>query len=148
VSEAVDRLYPPRPILSVSIAVFRAGRVLIAKRGRAPFAGAFSLPGGVVEIGETLEEAALRELLEETGVDADVLGFNDFLQPIERVGEGVRSHYVIASFVGLWRAGEALTSAEATDCRWVAPDDTDSLETTPGLPALVRRAATIAGSRA
>ena len=143
-SEAADRLYPPRPILSVSIAVFRAGRVLIAKRGRAPFAGAFSLPGGVVEIGERLDEAALRELHEETGVEAVVLGFNDFLQPIERVGAEVRSHYVIASFVGLWRAGEARISAEATECRWVEPDETDALTTTPGLPALVRRAAAIA----
>jgi len=148
VSESADRLYPPRPILCVSIAVFRAGRVLIAKRGRAPFAGAFSLPGGVVEIGELLDEAALRELREETGVEAAVLGFNDFLQPIERIGAEVRSHYVIASMVGLWRAGEAQTSAEATEVRWVEPEETVALTTTPGLPALVRRAAEIAGGRA
>jgi 8-oxo-dGTP diphosphatase len=148
VSEAADRLYPPRPIVSVSIAVFREGRVLIAKRGRAPFAGAFSLPGGVVEIGERLDEAALRELKEETGVEASIVGFNDFLQPIDRVGESVRSHYVIASWVGIWRAGEARTTAEATECRWIAPEDIDALTTTPGLPILVRRAAGIIGGRA
>ena len=147
-SDAADRHYPPRPIVSVSIAVFRDGRVLLAKRGRDPFAGAFSLPGGVVEIGERLEDAALRELKEETGVDAQIVGFNDFLQPITRAGDDVRSHYVIVSWVGLWRAGEARTSAEATECRWVAPGETDALRTTPGLPDLVRRAAAIIGGRA
>jgi ADP-ribose pyrophosphatase YjhB (NUDIX family) len=59
-----DRLYPARPILAVSVAVFREGRVLVGRRARPPMAGRFSLPGGVVEVGETLVEAAARELYE------------------------------------------------------------------------------------
>ena len=77
-----DRLYPARPILAASIAVFRRGRVLIARRARAPLLGLYSLPGGVVELGETLREAALRELKEEVGLDAEVTGFLDHVEPI------------------------------------------------------------------
>ena len=77
-SEALsDRLYPARPILAVSLAVFREGRVLVARRARAPLKGLYSLPGGVVEIGETLHEAALRELDEEVGLEARIVAFSD-----------------------------------------------------------------------
>ena len=78
------RLYPAAPILAVSLAVFRAGKVLLATRTRAPFAGAFSLPGGGVEAGETLIEAALRELREEVAVEARVIAFNRHVESIER----------------------------------------------------------------
>ncbi len=139
-SEAADRLYPPRPILCVSAAVFRDRRALVARRGRAPHEGLFSLPGGIVEIGESLEDAALRELREEVGVEADIVGFTGFLQPIERADGRVRSHYCIASFVALWRAGEPTTGPEATECRWIEPAEADGLPTTPGLAALLRKA--------
>ncbi len=79
-----DRLYPARPILAVSAAVFREGRVLVARRARAPMVGRFSLPGGVVEVGETLEEALARELEEEVGVEAEIVAFNRHVEPIER----------------------------------------------------------------
>ena len=106
-----DRLYPARPILAASIAVFRDGRVLLARRGRAPMAGVYSLPGGAVEVGETLREAALRELKEEVGVEADILAFVDHVEPIAREGDGVRAHFVVAAFVGRWRRGEARAAA-------------------------------------
>jgi len=142
VIEPGDRLFPPRPILCVSLAVFREGRVLVAERARAPYVGRYSLPGGVVEIGERLEQAALRELNEEVGVEAAIVGFNDFVESIEAGQDGVRSHYVIASFVGAWRAGEARPSAEAARCLWIEPNEAAALPTTPGLPALLMRAAT------
>ena len=82
-----DRLFPARPILAVSAAVFRDGRVLIVRRARAPLIGHFSLPGGVVEIGETLAEAVARELMEEVGVSAEIIGFNRHLDAIARVLE-------------------------------------------------------------
>ena len=82
-----DRLYPTRPILAASTAVFRDGLVLIARRARAPMAGVYSLPGGAVEVGETLREAAARELVEEVGVEADILAFIDHVEPIVREGD-------------------------------------------------------------
>ena len=139
-----DRLYPPRPILAVSIAVFREGRALIARRAKAPLRGLFSLPGGVVEIGETLEQAALRELREEVGVRAEVVAFNDHIQPIQRDAQGVASHYVIASFVGRWLEGEAHVSAEADEVAWVDPRQPLEAPATPGLGAILAKAARLA----
>jgi 8-oxo-dGTP diphosphatase len=130
---ADDRLYPARPILAVSVAVFREGRVLVGRRARPPMAGRFSLPGGVVELGETLIEAAKRERLEEVGVEAEIVAFNRHVEPILREGGRVRTHFVIASFVGRWRRGEARVSKETDAVAWIEPEACASLLTTPEL---------------
>ena len=135
-----DRLYPTRPILAASVAVFRQGRVLIARRARAPLLGLYSLPGGVVELGETLREAALRELKEEVGLDAEVIGFLDHVEPIAHEGGRVRTHYVIAAFVARWRAGEARIGAEVDDFAWIEPETIGEWPTTPELPRLIAEA--------
>jgi 8-oxo-dGTP diphosphatase len=135
------RDYPNRPCLAVSLAVFRSGRVLLAKRGNAPFAGAFSLPGGLVEVGETLEAAALRELWEEVQVDARIIAFNRHVESIERDGAGkIRHHYVIASFVGEWIAGEGTPGPEAAEIVWAEPARLAGLDCTPHVVAVVEAA--------
>ena len=145
---AASRLYPSRPILAASLAVFRGDRVLLIARAAAPYAAAYSLPGGLVELGESLEDACLREVEEETGVRADIVGFNRHACVIERDGEDRgRRHFVIASFVGLWRAGEGRPSAEAAEVVWAAPDDLDGLPLTPGLPDVLAQARRILGRR-
>ena len=136
-----DRLYPPRPILAVSLAVFRDGRALVARRARAPLLGLYSLPGGVVEIGKSLEAAALRELGEEVGVAAEILGFNRHVESIHRDAAGVRWHFVIASFFGRWTGGEPRASDEAEAPLWVDPRALGDLPTTPGLEETLRGAA-------
>ena len=136
-----DRLYPARPILAASVAVFKQGRVLIARRAREPMKGVYSLPGGVVEIGETLHKAALRELREEVGLEAEIVGFLDHIEPITRDGARVRAHYVIAAFVAIWRGGEARGSEEADDFAWIAPEEICDWPTTPELPRLIAEAA-------
>lgn len=139
-----DRLYPARPILAVSIAVFKQGRALIARRARAPLRGLYSLPGGRVEIGETLHEAALRELDEEVGLRAEIVAFNDHVEQIVRDGTGVSAHYVIASFVGRWLEGEAHTSLETDSLLWIDPLAPIGEPTTPGLAAILAKAARLA----
>lgn len=141
-----DRLYPSRPVLAVSTAVFRDGRVLVARRARAPLRGLYSLPGGGVEIGETLREAALRELREEVGVAARIVAFNDHVELIVRDERGVQAHYVIASFVARWTAGEAQTSEEADRVAWIDPTALADLPTTPGLEGILARAASLVGA--
>lgn len=139
-----DRLYPARPILGVSVAVFRDGRVLIGRRARAPMAGRFSLPGGAVETGETLRAAAARELMEEVGVEAEGFLFNAPIEAIERDECGVRAHYVIVSLVARWRANEPRASAEIDGLAWIDPAGLDGRPTTPGLSGVLASAARIA----
>ena len=138
-----DRLYPPRPILAASVAVFRQGRVLVGRRARPPMGGRFSLPGGVVEVGETLVEAAARELREEVGVECAIIGFNRHVEPIVREGGRVRAHFVVASFVGRWTRGEARVSKEIDAVAWIEPEALGALLTTPELAEVIASAARI-----
>jgi ADP-ribose pyrophosphatase YjhB (NUDIX family) len=136
-----ERLYPDRPILAASIAVFRHGRVLLARRSRPPAEALYSLPGGVVEVGETLAAAALRELAEETGVIARVVGFNTHVEVIEPDDKlRVRRHFVIASFVGAWVGGEAATGPEVSDVIWADPLAMGAWPVTPQLGNVLARA--------
>jgi 8-oxo-dGTP diphosphatase len=121
--------------------VFRDGKVLVARRARAPLIGLYSLPGGVVEVGETLHEAALRELGEEVGLEAEIVAFNDHVESIMRDSQGVRAHYVIASFVARWTGGEAQTSEEADAVAWIDPLAPGDLPATRGLAKILARAA-------
>jgi ADP-ribose pyrophosphatase YjhB (NUDIX family) len=136
-----DRLYPPRPIVAVSTAVFRDGRALLARRARAPWPGAFSLPGGVVEVGETLTQAAARELMEEVAVEAEDYRFVRHVEPIHREGTRVRAHFVICVFAARWRRGEPALSDEVDAVDWVDPYALGDRLTTPELPEIVARAA-------
>jgi 8-oxo-dGTP diphosphatase len=143
------RTYPRHPYLGVSVAVFRAGRVLLARRTKPPFAGALSLPGGLVEVGETLEVAALRELREEVHVDARIVAFNRYVESIDRDNAGqIRHHYVIASFVGEWIAGEAKPGPEAGETVWVEPACLAGLDCTPHIVAVVEGAQRALNARA
>jgi ADP-ribose pyrophosphatase YjhB (NUDIX family) len=138
-----DRLYPSRPILAVSAAVFRQGRVLIVRRARAPLIGHFSLPGGGVEVGETLAQALARELMEEVGIEAEILAFNRHVEAIAHEGDRVRTHFVIASFVARWTRGEPCLSDEVDAADWIDPAAPPS-PTTPGLAEVLTGAVRIA----
>jgi len=140
-----DRLFPARPVLAVSAAVFRKGRVLIVRRARAPLIGHFSLPGGGVEVGETLAEALARELMEEVGVTAEILAFNRHVEAIAHEGDRVRAHFVIASFVARWTSGEPLLSDEVDAVEWIDPAGPLPSPTTPELAEVLASAARIEG---
>ena len=136
-----DRLYPTRPFLAASVAVFRENRVLVAARARPPLDTVYGLPGGLVEPGETLGQAALRELREEVGVEAALIGFVAPIEFIERDDEGrVRHHFVICAHAARWTAGEPQAGEEARDVRWVREDDVAMLPITPGLAGVLRQA--------
>ena len=138
-----DRLFPSRPILAVSAAVFRRGRVLIVRRARAPLVGHFSLPGGGVEVGETLAEAIARELMEEVGVQAKIIGFNRHVEAIIPEGERIRAHFVIASFVARWIGGEPRLSDEVEAVDWIDPAGPLPSPATPELAEVLKGAARI-----
>ncbi|HTZ67913.1 MAG TPA: NUDIX domain-containing protein [Roseiarcus sp.] len=143
-----DRLFPARPILAVSAAVFRQRRVLIVRRARAPLIGHFTLPGGGVEVGETLGQALTRELEEEVGVKAKIVAFNRHVEAIAHEGERVRTHFVIASFVARWTSGEPRLSDEVDAIDWIDAEGALPSPTTPGLGEILASAARIVGRAA
>lgn len=146
---AVSMSETARPVLAASIAVFREGRVLLARRGKAPALGLYSLPGGRIEPGERMEKAVLRELFEEVGLKARLLGFVDHVEHIEHAPDGtLMAHAVICAFAGLWEAGEPQLSEEATDLIWVDPLAPGDLPMTRGLPDILRKTAMIVRARA
>lgn len=122
-----------RPVLGASACVWRGEEVLIAKRGKPPFL--WSLPGGHVEAGERLIEAARRECLEETGIAADLTHFVEFVEVIR-----ADVHFVIACFAGRWLSGEAAAASDATAALWVKPAELARFEMTAGTPELIERA--------
>jgi ADP-ribose pyrophosphatase YjhB (NUDIX family) len=138
-----------RPILGVSVGVFRDGRVLVCQRLREPGKGLYLFPGGAVEFGETLGEAALRELQEETAITADLIGFIDHAEVIERTSalDDTRHHHiVVCAFAARWRAGEAVLNEEHGDCAWVLPDELERLPTSQNLMQIVRKGTAMAAA--
>jgi 8-oxo-dGTP diphosphatase len=142
-----DRLFPGRPILAVSAAVFRDGRALVIRRARAPLLGHFSLPGGGVEVGETFAVALARELMEEVGIEAEIIAFNRHVEAIFHEGDRIRTHFVIASFVARWARGEPHLSDEVDEIVWVDPTGPLPSPTTPELGEVLARAAQIAAEQ-
>ena len=137
-----SRTYPTRPYLAVSAAIFRDGRVLIVRRARPPAHGLHSRPGGGVELGETLEEAVIREVREETGLAIAPLAPVGFRQAIARDTAGrVERHFVILPFAARWVAGEIVLNEELAEAHWRKPDEIAGLKTTEGLAEIVTAAA-------
>ena len=128
---ADTRRYQDRPLLGVSVAVWRGDKVLLVRRGRPPLMGLWSLPGGLVEAGETLAEAAARELAEETGIIAEDFSAVDRAEIIVRDDGGrVDRHYVLIVFGATYHSGEARAADDAADVRWVDAGELAGLELT------------------
>jgi 8-oxo-dGTP diphosphatase len=136
-----QRFDTANPHVGVSIAVFRNGRVLLTTRTQPPFVGLFTLPGGHIESGETASYAALRELQEETGVKAKLVGFNQYVEAITPPNPaGISRHYVILSFVGSWISGDGAPGPEAGEILWAEPKQIALLKTSPYLFEVVTNA--------
>jgi 8-oxo-dGTP diphosphatase len=122
-----DREYPARPIVGIGIVVIKDDTVLLVRRGKPPNVGAWTLPGGAQELGETAEEAARRELLEETGLEVDSLHFAATVDNIRRDASGrVRFHYTIIDFATRWAAGEPVAATDVTEAAWAELDDLEA----------------------
>ena len=135
------RAYPDRPILAVSAAIIRDGRVFIARRARGPALGVWTMPGGVVEAGETLNAALLREILEETLMTIEPVALAGHREVMVRDDAGrIQRHFVILCFASRWVSGETVLNEELDEVRWVRPSELKDLKTTEGLSAIVAAA--------
>lgn len=140
-----SRSYPTRPYLAVSAAIFRGDRVLIVRRGTPPAHGIYTLPGGGVELGETLEAAVIREVREETGLDIEPIALAGHRQMIARDANGkIERHFVILPFAARWIAGEISLNEELAEANWLLPSELSGLKTTEGLAEIVAAAARLA----
>jgi len=146
----VSREYPDHPRVGVGAVVLHENRVLLVKRGKAPSLGKWSLPGGLVHLGETTREAVVREVGEECGVRikvADVAGVVD--RVIRDEAGRIRYHYVLVDYLAFPEATRVVPGSDAADVRWVEIDRVAELDTTEGLLDMIGRAQALArGARA
>jgi 8-oxo-dGTP diphosphatase len=135
------RSYPERPFLAASAAIVRDGKILVVRRARPPANGLYTLPGGVVEVGETLIEAVAREVREETTLEIEPVALAGFRENIVRDADSrVERHFIILCFASRWRAGDPVLNEELSEARWLDPAELAGLPTTPGLAEIVAAA--------
>jgi 8-oxo-dGTP diphosphatase len=136
-----SREYPERPVVGVGGVVIAEGRALLIRRGHPPLKGEWSIPGGTLELGETIMEGTRRELEEETGIQVRVL---DLIEVFERIfpdGSGrPQYHFVIIDHLCEVAGGEARAGGDVTDVAWVAEQELAKFSLTPVATRVIRKA--------
>lgn len=141
-----SRRFPNRPFLAVSGGIIRDDRILIVRRATAPGRGVYTFPGGVVEAGETLTEALMREVREETALAIAPIGLAGHREVIGRDSTGqVERHFVVMAFAARWVAGEPMLNEELLEANWLTPPQLTGLKTTDGLAEMVAAVFALAG---
>lgn len=135
-----SRQYPSWPLPAVGVLIIDNFKILLIKRAFQPSAGKWSIPGGVVELGEEVEDAARREVLEEVGLeitDLELLGVYDSI--IRDNNNNIKYHYVIIEYLAKPKSTVVTPSIEVVEYKWVTLEDIDKLDVTPSLRELVRK---------
>ena len=137
----MSREYPDYPRVGVGAVVLHRGRVLLVRRGRAPSMGKWSLPGGMVELGETTAEAIRRELREECGIEVTVIDVAGVVDRVVRDPDGrIHYHYVLVDFLAYPESDAVCAGSDAAEASWVEIDRVSELDVTVGLVDMIRRA--------
>jgi len=141
----VSREYPDYPRVGVGAVVFHQGRVLLVRRGGQPSTGKWTLPGGLVELGETAAEAVCRELREECAIDIDLVDVAGVFDRVVRDADGrVRYHYVLIDYLATSGSDAICAGDDAAEAQWVHLDRITELDVTDGLMPMVKRALALA----
>jgi ADP-ribose pyrophosphatase YjhB (NUDIX family) len=141
ISESDDREYPRRPIASAHALVLQGDRVLLIKRAHPPSRGRWSVPGGVIELGETVRDAARRELREECGIEIEIDRVMDVADHVVPDESGrVWFHYVVIYLLARYVGGEARPGSDALAVRWATVEELDALDMHPLARQAVQRA--------
>ena len=136
------RRYPSRPIVGVGVVILDADKVLLIKRGKPPRAGTWSLPGGAQESGETLKEAAIREIYEETNLKVEIMGLIDIVDSIRRDKKGdTEYHYTLIDFAARVTGGALRAGDDAIDSHWFTLQEIKELDIWSETKRIIRMAA-------
>ncbi len=133
------REYPSSPIPSVGVVVLKDNSILLVLRGQEPSRGKWSIPGGVMELGETVRDAARREVMEECALEIEVGQVIAVRDAVVRDDEGrVRFHYLLVDVVARWLSGELAAGSDVDDARWASEEDLATYDLTKGLLPVLR----------
>ena len=136
-----SRRYPKSPLAIAAVVVRKGNKILLATRGGEPYKGLWAPPGGSVELGETVYEAGIREVREETGVDIEIDGIQKIEDFIRRDPEGrVQAHLMIVRLLGTYVGGTAQAASDADDVGWYSIDELDGIPLRPGVRELAIQA--------
>ena len=139
--KTLKRDYPDRPIVGVGAVVVKDGRALVVRRATEPLRGEWSVPGGMLELGEKLREGIAREVKEETGLEVEVGEVLDVFDSIFPDSEGrMQYHYVLIDFLCRPVAGEVCASSDVSDARWVTAEEAEALQMKAATVGLIRKA--------
>jgi ADP-ribose pyrophosphatase YjhB (NUDIX family) len=138
---AMNRRYPEQPLAGVGAIIFRGSEVLLVKRGHAPGLGKWSVPGGLVELGESLDASIRREVMEEVGLEVKVI---DLVAALDRIifdpNGGIEYHYILLDFLCEVSGGDPIAATDAAECRFIAIEDLCGYAMTRGTEEVIRRA--------
>ena len=127
----MKRLYPDQPIVGIGAVIIREGTIALIKRGNEPSKGKWTIPGGLVELGETLEQSVIRETKEETGLDVENPRLIDVVSNVDLDERGkVKYHYVIIDYLVHVKNGTAKASSDAEELRWVPFEEVEDYDLT------------------
>jgi len=142
----VSREYPDHPRVGVGAVILDGDRVLLVRRGHAPAAGKWSLPGGLVHVGETTREAVVREVAEECGLAVRAVDIAGVVERVTRDESGrVRYHYLLVDYLAIADSTAIEAGSDAAEARWVPVARVAELDTTDGLVDMIRRAQALRG---
>lgn len=136
----MNRRYPDRPLLGVGAIIVDGAQILLCRRGKPPYVGYWSIPGGLIELGEPVIDAVHREVREETGLEVKIVRLAEVYERIAPDETGrTEYHFVLLDYLCHVESGTLKAGDDAADVRWFAVTDLASLEMTPGSLAVIER---------
>ena len=132
--------FPSSPILGVGAVIVKDGKALIVKRANDPYKGQWSIPGGRVELGETLTDAVRREMREETGLEVRVGSVIEVFERVERLDGRIRYHFVIVDYLCTCVGGALCAGDDAVDAVWVTSEELEAYRVSESAVAVIRKA--------